>query len=260
MRADRSSEGAERAPAGARAAAAFIADLHVNGDPGDTNDLLAFLGAQAGPDGAATVYLMGDVFDLWLGAEKLQLDFQREIARGITRLRERGVAVKFVEGNREFRIARAFGSLFTAATEDAFDDEVAGRRLHVVHGDRVNRDDRLNRLWRRVSKSRPMFTLFDLLPRDAGLGLARAIERRLRTTNLAMKRYFPEAHCRRYAEPLVARGTDLVLFGHFHVERRIAIEAGARRGEVVCLPDWKTSRRYLRLEPDGRYAIVPFGR
>ncbi|HEX7124913.1 MAG TPA: metallophosphoesterase [Thermodesulfobacteriota bacterium] len=241
-----------------RAAAAFVADLHLAGDPEDTAALLAFLEAQAGPDGADTLYILGDLFDLWLGSPKLQLDFQREVVRGIERLREAGVQVKFVEGNREFRVVRTFGSLFTAATEDAFDDEVAGLRLHVAHGDRVNTDDRLYRLWRRVSKNRPTFLLFDLLPRRAGLALALALERRLRGTNRSMKRYFPEAHCRRYAEARVAAGTDLLLFGHFHVERRLPIEAGARRGEVVCLPDWRTSRRYLRLDRDGRAEIVPF--
>ena len=239
-----------------RAAAAFVADLHLAGDPGETADLLAFLEALPGAGGAEVLYIMGDLFDLWLGSPKLQLDFQTDVAGAIRRVRERGVAVRFVEGNREFRIARAFGSLFTAATEEAFDHEVAGRRLHVAHGDRVNLDDRLYRLWRRVSKNRPVFALLDLLPREAGLGLALALERRLRTTNRSMKRYFPEAHCLRYAQPLVAGGTDLVLFGHFHVERRIPVEAGGRRGEVLCLPDWKTSRRYLRLEADGRADVV----
>jgi hypothetical protein len=56
----------------------------------------------------------------------------------------------------------------------------------------------------------------------------------------------------------VAAGTDYVLFGHFHAERRMPIEAGGRRGEVVCLPDWKSSRRYGRLERSGELAIVPF--
>ncbi len=241
-----------------RAAAVFVADLHLAGDPEDTAALLAFLEAQAGPDGAERVYIMGDLFDLWLGSPKLQLDFQAEVVRGIERLRGRGIQVKFVEGNREFRVVRAFGGLFTAATEDAFDDEVAGLCVHVAHGDLVNTDDRLYRLWRRVSKNRPTFLLFDLLPRRVGLRLALALERRLRTTNRAMKRFFPEAHCRRYAEARVAAGTDLVLLGHFHIERRLPVEAGARRGEVVCLPDWRTSRRYLRLGPDGRAEIVPF--
>ena len=241
-----------------RAAATFVADLHLSGDPRDTADFFAFLDAQRGADGAGTLYIVGDLFDLWLGSPRLQLDFQEEVARGIARLRSSGVAVKFVEGNREFRVARTCGALFTAATEDWFDDEVAGLRLHVAHGDRVNADDRLYRLWRRVSRSRPTFALFDLLPRRAGLGLAMALDQWLRTTNRSMKRDFPEARCIGYARPLVAGGTDLVLFGHFHVERQLAIEAGGRRGHVLCLPDWKTSRRYLRVESDGRWRVVPF--
>jgi UDP-2,3-diacylglucosamine hydrolase len=241
-----------------RAAASFVADLHIAGDPRDTADLLAFLDHQAGEGGAETLYVMGDLFDLWLGSPKLQLDFHGEVTRAIARLRDRGVAVRFVEGNREFRIARTYGSLFTAATEEAFDDVVAGRRVHVAHGDRVNADDTLYRLWRRLSKNRPAFALFDLMPRSAGLGLAHSLERRFRTMNLEMKRYFPEEHCRHYASPLVAGGADYVLFGHFHVERRIRIEAAGRHGEVICLPDWKTSRRYGRLTASGELTIVPF--
>ncbi len=242
-----------------RAAAAFVTDLHLAGDPRDTADFLAFLDAQRGAEGADVLYIMGDLFDVWLGSPRLQLGFQEEIARAIARARAAGLAIKFVEGNREFRVARAFGSLFTAATEEWFEDEVAGLVLHVAHGDRINADDRMYRLWRRLSKNRLAFALFDLIPRRAGLGVAMSLERRLRTTNRAMKRYFPDAQCVRYAAPLVARGVDLVVLGHFHAEREIPVEAGGRRGRVLCLPDWKSSRRYLRVECDGHWAVVPFG-
>ncbi|HWP34641.1 MAG TPA: metallophosphoesterase [Thermodesulfobacteriota bacterium] len=241
-----------------RAAAALLADLHLAGDPRDTADLLAFFEAQRRDGGAEAIYLLGDLFDVWLGSPKLQLGFQEEVVRAIGRLTAEGIAVKLVEGNREFRIARTFGRLFTAASEDWLEEELAGLRLHLAHGDRVNTDDRLYRLWRRLSKNRLAFAFFDLLPRRAGLALALALERRLRTTNQAMRSYFPEAHCVRYAAPLVAAGVDLVVFGHFHLERTIPVEAGGRRGHVLCLPDWKRSRRYLRIERDGRWRVVGF--
>ena len=49
---------------------------------------------------------------------------------------------------------------------------------------------------------------------------------------------------------------DLVVLGHFHVEKDLVLEPPGPAGRVMVLPEWKGSRRYLRVGADGRAAFV----
>jgi UDP-2,3-diacylglucosamine pyrophosphatase LpxH len=116
----------------------------------------------------------------------------------------------------------------------------------------ANREDRQYRTWRRLSRSWPIWTLFNSLPTSSRERWAGRLEARMRSTNLAFKRQFPEAEIRRYARGFFATGHDLVVLGHFHVERDIVCEGG----RVVVLPEWKGSRRYLEARSDGLVGFV----
>ena len=97
--------------------------------------------------------------------------------------------------------------------------------------------------------------MFRFVPARARLRLAERMEARMRSTNLRMKRTFPEGLVRAYAAPHLARGMDAVVLGHFHEERRLTHPAAA--GEIFVLPDWKSSRRYLRVTHEGRMEFAP---
>ncbi len=100
-----------------------------------------------------------------------------------------------------------------------------------------------------MSKSRPFLAAFNLLPAGRRRRIAHALEERLARTNLDYKRGFPSEECAAYARPRIAAGADLLVFGHFHAERWIDLEAGGRRGTVIVLPAWQPGGRYLRLDP-----------
>ena len=75
-------------------------------------------------------------------------------------------------------------------------------------------------------------------------------------TNMEYRRGFPLAECERYARPRIGQGADILVFGHFHDERRIEYDEGGRRGSVYVLPAWRQGRRYLRLDPASEPAFV----
>ena len=99
------------------------------------------------------------------------------------------------------------------------------------------------RLWRRVSRSGIVFGLFGLLPRSRRFALAEGVERRMRGTNLAMKRDLPSSALRAFAAPWNERGMDAVVLGHFHDEVELP--------GVFVVPLWKERRRHLRVSADG---------
>ncbi|HJQ97720.1 MAG TPA: UDP-2,3-diacylglucosamine diphosphatase [Candidatus Polarisedimenticolaceae bacterium] len=224
----------------------FVGDVHLDrGDP-DLAPFIAYLAALGETSGR--IVLMGDLFNLWLADPRLEQDHHRVVIEELRRLRRSGVEVHYLEGNRDYRVGRAhLGTTFDAVSDEGLVEEWAGRRLWAAHGDLVNREDAQYRLWRRVSRSNPVWALFSSVPERRRFAIAEGIERRMRSTNTGMKRAFPEEEVRAYAGSRFAAGMEVVVLGHFHDEKDL--REGVRR--IVVVPAWKESRRHLRVDGSG---------
>lgn len=229
----------------------FVGDVHLG--PGDSavDDFVAFLGRLEPTVGR--LVLMGDLFDLWIGRPELQQDHHRRVADRLAALRGAGKVVRYVEGNRDFHLTEAeAGRALDESTDGGLVERFGGNSWFAIHGDLANPHDRQYRTWRAVARSRLAWFAFNALPRGMRLDLAAYLERRLRGTNPAHRRAFPEPEVRAYAAGLLARGHDAVVLGHFHVEKDLVAFPPSPPGRILVLPEWKTSRRHLRVRTDGR--------
>ena len=225
-----------------------VSDLHlVAGDP-DLDDFCAFLAARA--EDAGSVVLLGDVFAAWLAREKLVEPHHRAVLEACAALRARGTAVVLVEGNREFGAARWAGRAFDAVADEYAAGPFDGRRWLLAHGDAVNADDRAYRRWRALARSGPLQAAVGLLPARAGKALVRRVERAMRGGGARYRTQLPEAHLAAYARGLAARGFGGGVLGHFHVEQQRVVDAAdGSPFELIVMPDWRSTRRSLRLAP-----------
>jgi UDP-2,3-diacylglucosamine hydrolase len=236
-----------------KAAAFFVADGHLDEREEGLAAFEAFLRSLPGKTPA--LYVLGDLFNLWMGYPHLELAYHRRIVEILSMLDDEGTAVSFVEGNRDFFLREGGRDrIFARYSRGEMSVEAAGRRIALFHGDMVNTDDRMYRAWHAASKSRAASALARMLPPRPGRSVAAAAERRLRSTNLAYKVHFPEAHCLRYAESKFREGHDAVILGHFHTERRYDLADGA----LFVMPMWGEARRHLRLDSDGTFRFEAF--
>ncbi|MCU0230847.1 MAG: hypothetical protein MUC67_05650 [Acidobacteria bacterium] len=225
-----------------------VSDLHlVAGDP-DLDDFCAFLAARA--QDAGTVVLLGDVFAAWLARERLLEPHHRAVLAACAALRGRGVRVVLIEGNREFGAARFTGRSFDAVAEEYDAGPLDGRRWLLAHGDLINADDRAYRRWRALARSAPFQAVFDLLPAAAGRALVRRLERALRGRGAAYRTRLPEAYLTAWAERAAVRGFGGGVLGHFHLELQRRQMVRGAPFELIVMPDWRSTRRALRLSPD----------
>lgn len=84
----------------------FASDLHLDSEaPWAIDAFLAFL---AGPArGAEALYLLGDLFEVWVGDDDDSPDHVR-ICAGLKALADSGVAVYVIHGNRDFLLGEDF--------------------------------------------------------------------------------------------------------------------------------------------------------
>jgi len=234
-----------------------IADSHMIRHDEELGRFVACLESLSG--NTAILYLLGDIFNIWLGSRRLEMDHMGPVLDALRRLAASGTRLRYVEGNRDFHVAAGYlGDPFEAVVSDGEEGAFGGRRFWLTHGDLVNEADRQYRLWRRISKSRAVWAAFSALPSRVGLGIGNALETRLRGTNVRHKSYFPQHACEAYGRRLIASGFDRVLLGHIHIERVLDLDAGGRSGRLIVLPDWRSSHRYLRFGPDGSERFVDF--
>src|SRR5262245_22602493 len=125
-----------------------LSDLHLGPLSTDRNQkfLQLLSAAHASKD---EVLILGDLFDLWFGNPSLTFPFQRPILEKMQELAAAGLAMDYVEGNRDFLVSKQSGNIFRNVRENDYTRSWGSRTLYAEHGDRINLDDRPYRFFRR---------------------------------------------------------------------------------------------------------------
>ena len=85
----------------------FLSDLHLA--PERPASAAAFDAFARGPArDAAAVYIMGDLFDAWLGDEQCIEPFARDVVAALREISDAGVPLYVARGNRDFLLGDAF--------------------------------------------------------------------------------------------------------------------------------------------------------
>ncbi|SDV49661.1 UDP-2,3-diacylglucosamine diphosphatase [Chitinasiproducens palmae] len=232
-----------------------IADLHLSEALPVTDAAFGrFLREEAST--ASALYILGDLFEFWVGDDMLATPFAADVAARLAALSSRGVAIYVMHGNRDFLLGRRFAARAGATLLPDRHDLVAfGRRVRLLHGDTLCTDDVRYQRFRRLVH-RPWLQRFFLAwPLRWRLALAA----RLRADSArsgAARVYLSDATPLGIdAERRVAPPVETIVHGHTH---RPALHAH-RAGHAVerwVLPDWEldmTPRRggYLRIDAAG---------
>ncbi len=229
----------------------IAADGHFVGKEGEAahwRELLTRVEAA----GVSEISLLGDLFELWLGLEGLESPWQSALFEPLFRLRDAGVHLRYVVGNKDFFVREwnRRRELFAEVVDRGvrLDGPV---RLHLEHGDLVNAADRQYRLWRSFSRSWFSRAVMRAWPRRSLQRLALRVAERMKDTNTYHKSYFPEDMLRARARSLEP-GPATLVFGHFHVHR--TIEEGDKR--IVTLPFLGGEWSGILVAPDGNLRVI----
>ena len=115
----------------------FISDLHLgSGTPEATAALLRFLRETA--TAADALYVLGDLFEYWIGDDAVGQPFEAEVAAAFRTLADSGVPVYFMRGNRDFLVGRRFArdlSIRSAASLGAGPPASCGQQTRCSRGE-----------------------------------------------------------------------------------------------------------------------------
>lgn len=160
----------------------FISDLHLSDERPDITGLFEqFLQNEARK--ADALYILGDLFDAWIGDDD-QTSFHRRVISAIARLTASGVPAYFIHGNRDFligeRFARETGVILLP--EEACID-LYGTPTLIMHGDTLCTLDTSYLRFRKIIRNPWLLAVLTRLP----LAFRRYIARRLRAESKSQK-------------------------------------------------------------------------
>lgn len=219
----------------------FISDLHL--EPSRPEMTQIFLRFLAGPAREAeTLYILGDLFDLWIGDDANMPRYPVEIA-ALRALRDSGVPICMMHGNRDFLL----GPDFMAATgAELLGDPIVvnlhGHPTVLSHGDMLCTDDVAHMQGRREWLDPARQAQFLAQPAEVREKIARAL-RMESTQNKTLKSAEIMDVTQRAVEDLMRQhGVSQLIHGHTHRPAFHDFTLDGKPARRIVLSDWHDER------------------
>jgi UDP-2,3-diacylglucosamine hydrolase len=229
----------------------FISDLHLAADTPEANEtLLKFLRETA--PAADALYVLGDLFEYWVGDDMLGQPFERDIAAAFRALVDSGVPVYFMHGNRDFLIGRRFARASgMKLLRDPTLIDLYGSPTLLMHGDTLCTDDVDYLKWRKKARNPIAQWLFLTKPLAKRLGVAREMRRRSEQSKKGKSMAIMDVAPKAVEEALRKHAYPRLIHGHTHRPARHEHALDGRYCERWVLSDWYDHGAYLSCDASG---------
>ncbi len=230
----------------------FVSDLHLApAQPVLTRRFVRFCHEIA--PSASALYVLGDLFDFWIGDDTLDDPLHREVCGALRSVAGAGVAVRFMVGNRDFLAGDAFAAASGAVPiADPTMIDLHGTPTLLMHGDSLCTDDHAYMAFRaqvRNPKVQAQFLAMPVAVRWQQVGATRdASEREKQAKTMDIMDVATAA----VEEVLRANGYPRLIHGHTHRPAVHEHVVDGRRCERWVIADWRADlAEALRVDARG---------
>ncbi|MGM0517844.1 MAG: UDP-2,3-diacylglucosamine diphosphatase [Pseudomonadota bacterium] len=222
----------------------IIGDLHLARPEPRTLELLdRFLERAAAAD---AVYILGDLFDYWIGDDQ---PLDPAIAERLERFADLAAPVHFLPGNRDFLVgSELLDRLGAKAVAEQTAIERGGRRLLLLHGDELCIDDAAYQAMRAQLRD-PRF-IRDFLGRTLAerIAIAEDLRAKSRTESSNKADDIMDVNAAAVDEMLERTQADCLIHGHTHRPAIHRLDGGRCR---VVTGDWGEAGWLVSLDDEG---------
>jgi UDP-2,3-diacylglucosamine hydrolase len=229
----------------------FISDLHLTEQrPAVTRLFLSFLATEAA--GADALYILGDLFEYWIGDEAASLPEVKPIMHGLRTLVDSGVPVYVMHGNRDLLLGKGFEQ---ASHCQLLDDptviDLYGEPTLISHGDYLCTDDEEYQKFRTMVRD----------PEFQARFLAKGIEERetiIQTyreismaNSLEKSMDIMDVNSKAVEEQMLAHNVLRMIHGHTHRPNLHQLTVNGNSAQRIVLGDWYDQGSVLSCNAEG---------
>jgi|SRR5688572_2925390 UDP-2,3-diacylglucosamine hydrolase len=229
----------------------FISDLHLDAERPAITDLFGrFLADEA--RGADALYILGDLFEAWVGDDDPS-DVGAFVADRLATLDRAGTPSYFIRGNRDFLLGDDYARRARMRIlPDPAVVMIEGAPTLLMHGDTLCTDDVAYQAFRTQTRDPKWQTHFLSQPLPARIAFAQQAREASRKHQSGLQREglmeaITDVAPATVDATLARFGIDRLIHGHTH---RPAVH-DERNGTRIVLGDWYEQGSMLRVDRDG---------
>jgi UDP-2,3-diacylglucosamine hydrolase len=232
----------------------FVSDLHLDeARPEAVARFERFLTETTA--GADALYILGDLFEYWVGDDGLALPFPARIA-GALASDARRLPMYFMHGNRDFLVAKRFErDTGVKLLEDPTIVDLYGERTVLMHGDTLCTDDHAyqsfraqvrNPRWQEATLARPL---------EERVGMAQRLRSESEVAKGGKEAGIMDVAAAAVEKAFRDSGCRVLIHGHTHRPGRHLHQVDGRECVRWVLADWYEGGAYLEVTPAGTRSI-----
>jgi len=232
----------------------FISDLHLCESRPQVNALFFnFLKEMAATTKA--LYILGDLFEYWIGDDQLDHDpLARKVAAALRSVADSGVSIFFMHGNRDFLIGARFArEAGLTLLDDPTLIDLNGQRCLLLHGDTLCTDDVAYQSFRQQARDPAWQATVLAKPYDERMQFAKRIREQSASEKSLKAEDITDVSRATVEQTFRNWGYPLMIHGHTHrpaVHQYLVDERSCKRW---VLADWHTQGEYLEASKHGMY-------
>jgi UDP-2,3-diacylglucosamine hydrolase len=237
----------------------FVSDLHLSPERPATVDLfLAFLAGRVRE--ADQLYLLGDIFDAWIGDDDDGTP-GAEVKAAVAAVTASGVRCYLMHGNRDFLLGRAFcREAGCRLLRDPTLARFAGEPTLLMHGDLLCTDDVAYQRFRRRIRNPLVRRLFLWRSLAARRKVAADYRRKSGAATAEKTPEIMDVNQETVARYLRRYGATRLIHGHTHRPGDHCVQIGDREAVRSVLAEWHPHHGEILVHgPSGwhREAVMP---
>ncbi|HJW06479.1 MAG TPA: UDP-2,3-diacylglucosamine diphosphatase [Rhodanobacter sp.] len=229
----------------------FIADLHL--DPSRPQITALFERYLAGDEvrHADALYILGDLVEAWIGDDD-DAELPARIAAATRAVRDAGVPVYFMVGNRDFLLGPAFAERAgLSLLDDGTVHDIQGRRTLLMHGDVLCTDDLAYQAVRRQVRTPEWQAQILAMPLQARRAFAaKAREDSKAHTGSAIESIM-DVNAQAVAGAMRKAQVSRLIHGHTHRPAVHDFRLDGAPAQRIVLGDWYEQGSVLRVDRAG---------
>lgn len=222
--------------------ALFVSDLHLTAAmPRTVEAFFRFLHEEAMH--ACALYLLGDIFEYWVGDDDIDDPFNRSVVGAIHAVSMQGVAVYWLAGNRDFLVGEKFAQAcgVTLLTEPHV-TTLADQTILLVHGDVQCTDDAAYMAFRKQVRNPAVQQAFLSQSLEQRKLMITSMREGSRDAQRGMQSDITDVNPQAIDQLFVDHQVNLIIHGHTHRPARHVTPSGVRH----VLPDWDCEGSTIR--------------
>ena len=228
----------------------FISDLHLSAERPDITALfIQFLNNEARQ--AEALYILGDLFEAWLGDDMVLPEYADAIA-SMKALHDSGVPLFIMHGNRDFLLGEKFSAMSGATLlDDPTTIDLYGQPTLLLHGDTLCTDDVEYQKFRTMVRNPAWQQQMLALSPQERLKLAKEYREMSQAETGCKAEDIMDVNQQTLEQVMQTEGVYHMIHGHTHRPAIHEFNVDAQSAQRIVLGDWYEQGSVLRCDQNG---------